>query len=171
MKKMSRLEYLIYSAIIAVGIALDQLTKWLSVKYLAPIDTLPIIKDVIHLTYVENRGAAFGMLANHRWVFIIISTVTIVLLLYLLFSGRLSSNKLYTVSVAMIISGGIGNMIDRTLLGYVVDFIDFRLINFAVFNGADSFVCVGAGILMLGLVLDIIAESKKQKQNTEDREN
>ncbi|MBE6644774.1 MAG: signal peptidase II [Ruminococcaceae bacterium] len=168
---MSRLEYLIYSAIIAVGIALDQLTKWLSVKYLAPIDTLPIIKDVIHLTYVENRGAAFGMLANHRWVFIIISTVTIVLLLYLLFSGRLSSNKLYTVSVAMIISGGIGNMIDRTLLGYVVDFIDFRLINFAVFNGADSFVCVGAGILMLGLVLDIIAESKKQKQNTEDREN
>ena len=161
-------EYIIYLAVIAVGIALDQLTKWLSVKYLAPIETLPIIKDVIHLTYVENRGAAFGMLANHRWVFIIISTVTIVFLLFILFSGRLSSNKLYTVSVAMIISGGIGNMIDRTLLGYVVDFIDFRLINFAVFNGADSFVCVGAGILMLALVLDVIREYKKQKRDKEN---
>ena len=168
MKKMSLWEYIIYSAVIAVGIALDQLTKWLSVKYLAPIETLPIIKDVIHLTYVENRGAAFGMLANHRWVFIIISTVTIVFLLFILFSGRLSSNKLYTVSVAMIISGGIGNMIDRTLLGYVVDFIDFRLINFAVFNGADSFVCVGAGILMLALVLDVIREYKKQKRDKEN---
>ena len=168
MKKMPLWEYIIYLAVIAVGIALDQLTKWLSVKYLAPIETLPIIKDVIHLTYVENRGAAFGMLANHRWVFIIISTVTIVFLLFILFSGRLSSNKLYTVSVAMIISGGIGNMIDRTLLGYVVDFIDFRLINFAVFNGADSFVCVGAGILMLALVLDVIREYKKQKRDKEN---
>jgi len=64
----------------------------------------------------------------------------------------------------MIISGGIGNMIDRTLLGYVVDFIDFRLINFAVFNGADSFVCVGAGILILALILDIIKESRKRDE-------
>ena len=69
-----------------------------------------------------------------------------------------------TVSVAMIISGGIGNMIDRTALGYVVDFIDFRLINFAVFNGADSFVCVGAGILVLALILDIVKESRKRDE-------
>ena len=171
MKKLPTLHYILYSAVIVLGIALDQLTKWLSVKFLQPIETLPIIKGALHLTYVENRGAAFGMLSEHRWVFIIISTVTIIALLYLLYSGRLSGNNLYTVSVLLIISGGIGNMIDRILLGYVIDFIDFKLINFAVFNGADSFVCVGAGILMLGLVLDIIAESKKQKQNTEDTEN
>ena len=163
MKKLKFTEYLIYSAIIICGIALDQLTKWLAVKFLSPIDTCPLIKDVLHLTYVENRGAAFGMLANHRWVFILISTVAIIAMLYVLFSGRLP-NRLYTVSVAMIISGGIGNMIDRTLLGYVVDFIDFRLINFAVFNGADSFVCVGAGILVLALILDIVKESRKRDE-------
>ena len=163
MKKMSCSEYLIYSAIISAGIALDQLTKWLAVKFLSPIDTFPLIKNVLHLTYVENRGAAFGMLANHRWVFIVISTVTIIAMLCVLYSGRLQ-NKLYTVSVAMIISGGIGNMIDRTILGYVVDFIDFRLINFAVFNGADSFVCVGAGILVLALILDIVKESRKRDE-------
>ena len=161
MKKTHFSEYALYSAIIILGLALDQLTKWLAVKFLMPIDTFPIIKDVLHLTYVENRGAAFGMLANHRWVFIIISTVTIIAMLFALYSKKLP-NKLYTISVSMIISGGIGNMIDRTLLGYVVDFIDFRLINFAVFNGADSFVCVGAGILVLALILDIIEESRKR---------
>ncbi len=165
MKKLSVFEYTLYSAIILAGIAIDQLTKWLTVKFLSPIDTVPLIKDVLHLTYVENRGAAFGMLANHRWVFIIVSTVTILALLYVLFSAKLP-NRLYTVSVSMIISGGIGNMIDRTVLGYVVDFIDFRLINFAVFNGADSFVCVGAGILILALILDIIKEGRKR-----DKEN
>jgi signal peptidase II len=76
-----------------------------------------------------------------------------------LFSG-LSEGKLAGISLAMLISGGIGNMIDRIALGYVVDFIDFRLINFAIFNGADSFVCVGAGLLVLSLILDIYKESK-----------
>ena len=164
MKKQSFFEYGIFSAIILVGIALDQLTKWLAVEFLSPISTQPIIKNVLHLTYVENRGAAFGMLAEHRWVFILISSVTILLMLGALYAGYLP-NMLYKVSVSMIISGGIGNMIDRLLLGYVVDFIDFRLINFAVFNGADSFVCIGAGLLILALIKDIMNESKKKKQD------
>jgi signal peptidase II len=72
----------------------------------------------------------------------------------------------------MIISGGIGNMIDRVALGYVVDFIDFRLINFAVFNGADSFVCVGAGIMILALILEMRREatSEKEKKTAEKAE-
>lgn len=170
LKKLSAAEYVTYSAIIALGIILDQLTKWLSVEFLSKIDTLPIIKNVIHLTYVENRGAAFGMFADKRWVFMITSTVMIVGLLAYLYLG-LSENRLYAVSISMIISGGIGNMIDRIALGYVVDFIDFRLINFAVFNGADSFVCVGAGLLVLALVLDIVKEARGKKalsDNTEE---
>ena len=166
MKKQSVFDYGIFSAIILVGIALDQLTKWLAVKYLLPIATHPIIESVLHLTYVENRGAAFGILADQRWVFILISSVTIVGLLFVLYAGYLS-NMLYKVSVAMIISGGVGNMIDRLMLGYVVDFIDFRLINFAVFNGADSFVCVGAGLLILALIKDIIDEAKAKKRDNE----
>ena len=91
-----------------------------------------------------------------------ISTVAILAMLVFLYAG-FAQNLLYEISVAMIIAGGIGNMIDRTVLGYVVDMIDFRLIDFAVFNGADSLVCVGAGILILALLLDIAKESKAAK--------
>ena len=68
---------IIYTAAIALMIIADQLTKLLAVKYLMPIDTQPLWEGVLHLTYVENRGAAFGMLADHRWVFILVSTVAL----------------------------------------------------------------------------------------------
>ena len=161
--KKSARDYALYSAIIVVGIILDQITKWLSVKFLSVVDSVPIIKNVIHLTYVENRGAAFGMFKDQRWIFMTTSTVMIVGLIAFLYLG-LAENKLYEISIAMIISGGIGNMIDRLALRYVIDFIDFRLINFAVFNGADSFVCVGAGLLVLALVRDIVKEAKEIKE-------
>ena len=92
----------------------------------------------------------------------IVSTVMIIALSLYLYLGHAES-RLYGISLAMIVSGGIGNMIDRIALGYVVDMIDFTLIDFAVFNGADSFVCVGAGLLILALILDIIKESKEKK--------
>ena len=155
-------QFIIYSLIIAVSVILDQLTKVLATEFLKPLPTFPIIEGVIHLTYHENRGAAFGMLADHRWVFLTISTVMIVGLSIYLFLGK-CENMLYGVSISMIIGGGIGNMIDRLGAGFVVDFIDFRLINFAIFNGADSFVCVGAGLLILALILDIIKEGKRTK--------
>ena len=161
--KKQYLKYIFYSAIIVGGIVIDQITKLLATKLLKPIDTVPIIRDALHLTYVMNKGAAFGMLSEHRWVFMTVSTVAIIGLLAYLYMGK-AQNKLYEISIAMIISGGIGNMFDRIGLGYVVDFIDFRLINFAVFNGADSFVCVGAGLLVLALVLDVINESKAKKK-------
>ena len=169
MKKLSIKKYTLFSVIILLGIGIDQLTKLLSVKFLQPVGTVPIIKDVIHLTYVENRGAAFGMLSDARWVFMLTSSIAILGMLAYLYSG-MAQNRLYEVSLAMIVSGGIGNMIDRTALGYVVDMIDFRLIDFAVFNGADSFVCVGAGLLILALVLDIVKEAKhvKGKDNDSD---
>ena len=162
LKKLSLLEYVLYAGIVGIGIALDQLTKWLAVKFLLPIDTVPIIKDALHLTYAENPGAAFGMLANNRWVFLIISTLAILAMAFYLFSG-LSEGRLAGIALSMLIAGGIGNMIDRLALGYVVDFIDFRLIDFAIFNGADSFVCVGAGLLILALLRDIIREGKEKR--------
>ena len=161
-KKRTLADYILYTAIIFGGIILDQLTKWLSVKFLTLVDTVPLIKGVLHLTYVENTGAAFGMLKDHRWVFILISTVTIVAFLFYLYLGH-ADTRLYGIAFSMIISGGIGNMIDRIALGYVVDFIDFRLINFAVFNGADSFVCVGAGIMILALILELRRETASEK--------
>ena len=156
----------IWLAIIAVTVFLDQITKYLTVLYLKPVDTVPIIEDVIHLTYVENTGAAFGMMKDSRWVFMVISTVAIVGILVYMFWKR-PTDKLLCLSLSFIVGGGIGNMIDRTLLGYVVDMIDFRLINFAVFNVADSFVCVGAGLMILYLILDMVKESKAAKAAAE----
>ena len=141
---------LIYTLVILAVIAFDQLTKQLAVAHLKPIDTVAIIPDALHLTYVTNYGAAFGMLADHRWVFLAISTIAIVLMAAYLYYKR-DEHPLLGTAVSFIIGGGIGNMIDRTLMGYVVDFVDFRLINFAVFNVADIFVCVGCGLMFLWL--------------------
>ena len=166
-KKKTLRDYIVYVSILLGGIILDQLTKWLAVKYLIPVGSVPLIRfgevQVLNLTYVENTGAAFGMLKNAPWVFNTVSVVAIVVMLGYLFLGHAES-KLSGIALAMLVSGGIGNMIDRATLHYVVDFIDFRLINFAVFNGADSFVCVGAGLLVLALVLEMKEESKKLKE-------
>lgn len=157
-------------AVIAAVIGLDQLTKWLTVVNLEEYESFPVWQDVFHFTYVKNTGMAFGMLKDHRWVFMVFSTIAIVALIVYLFRFRPESRWMQ-VSMAMIIGGGIGNMIDRILLGYVVDFIDFTLINFAVFNIADSFVCVGAGIMILCLVLDLIKEIKLEKAQKAEGKN
>ena len=154
--------YILYSLIIAVGIIIDQISKLVVVKLLKPIDDLPLIDGVFHFNYHENKGAAFGMLADQRWIFIVISTVAIIGIGIYLFFGKATST-LMGVSMALIVSGGIANMIDRIFLGYVVDFLYFKLIDFAIFNVADSFVCIGAGLMVLALILELIAEGKKAK--------
>jgi len=134
----------LWLAVAAIVVGLDQLTKYLAVAHLKPIDTVPIIDGALHLTYLENRGAAFGMLKDHRWVFMVTSTVAILAILVFMIAGaKKHYDPLLFCGLAFIAGGGIGNMIDRIALGYVVDFVDFRLINFAIFNTADTFVCVG----------------------------
>lgn len=155
--------------VIAGSVLLDQLTKWLAVVYLQGAPSFPIWQDVLHFTFVKNEGAAFGMLSNHRWVFMVVSTVAIVGLSVYLFAFCKES-RWVKISLAMIIGGGIGNMIDRVALGYVVDFIDFTLIDFAVFNVADSFVTVGAGILIFILLREQLIEMRAAKRKTEQAE-
>ena len=156
---------LIWLVVIIVTVFLDQLTKYLTVLHLKPIDTYPLIEDVLHLTYVENTGAAFGMMKNARWVFMITSTLAIIGILgYMIWRAYIKKEKFHWMeglSLAFIVGGGIGNMIDRTALGYVVDMIDVRLINFAVFNVADSFVCVGAGLMILYVLMISLRDLKE----------
>ena len=172
---------LIYAAVIALGIVLDQLTKLLAVNHLKPIGSYPLWEGVFHLTYVENPGAAWGMLKNHPWVFMVFSTISILLLgVYLFIDRSYLSDKnengehpalsLFSgIPLAMIVSGGVGNMIDRigTRIvydrGFVVDFLDFTLIDFAVFNVADSFVTVGAVLLGVSLCVPVFKELKNKK--------
>ena len=144
---------LIYFAVIFAVIAVDQITKMLAVKHLQPIRDFPLIDGVLHLTYAENKGAAFSILADKRWVFMLTSSIAIFALFFFLvwFSGRIK--VLLGVSLAFICGGGIGNMIDRINPGYVVDFINFELIDFAIFNGADTFICIGAALMVLYMIL------------------
>ena len=155
---------LILIAIILGSVCLDQLTKWLAVIYLQGEPSFRLWPDVLHLTFVKNEGAAFGILSGHRWVFMLISTLAIVGLAVYLFRFCRLGNWV-KVSLAMIIGGGIGNMIDRVMLGYVIDFIDFTLINFAVFNVADSFVTVGAGILIVYLIVGEVREVRAARRS------
>ena len=173
-KKRAPMDYIIYSAIIIVGIFLDQLTKYLVATYMKITQSIPLIDGFLHLTYITNKGAAFGSMddPSQRWIFIVISTVAIIVFAAYLYLGH-AENMLYGVSISMIVSGGIGNMIDRlgfgfyvnpeTGMGEVIDFIAFPSIWDPIFNGADSFVCVGAGLMMLALILDLIKESKEAK--------
>jgi len=146
----------------------DQLIKMWAASILIskPQQTVAIIKDVLHLTYVENRGAAFGILENMRWLFI---TSTIILVIY--FSYRLirKSDKLLfsRIGVALIIAGGAGNLIDRIFRGYVIDYVDFRLINFAVFNLADSCVVIGTILFCIGILL---SENRRDSEPISQRD-
>lgn len=156
------MEFLLYCiAIMILTIAADQLTKILVLENLAGGPGVAVIQNVFHFTYVENRGAAFGMLSEHRWVFMVLSVFAIgVLIAYLAISKPKSI--LMRTAIALIAGGGIGNMIDRALRGFVVDFIDVKAVWQYVFNVADAAVCVGCGLLILWMILSEVKEKKNK---------
>ena len=152
-----------FAAITLGVVALDQISKLLILEFLYQ-GKLELIPGILNFTYVENRGMAFGMLSDHRWVFMVLSTVGIIAMAaYLYFFVK---TKLGRVALSLVIGGGIGNMIDRVAYGFVVDFIDFCALGELwvwVFNVADAAVCVGAGLFILDLILETVRELKKQK--------
>lgn len=161
---------LLWILIIIGVITLDQVSKLLAVAFLKGGDSLVIINKVLRFTYVENRGAAFGMLDDKRWIFMVLSTIGISVMAVFLFKFA-KGEKLLSTALSFVIGGGIGNMIDRIFLGFVVDFIDFYAfpgVWMWVFNIADAFVCVGAGLILLYIVLDAVREVKSKKQATSD---
>ena len=157
---------LLWILIIIGVITLDQVSKLLAIAHLKGGDSFVIIDKVLRFTYVENRGAAFGMLDDKRWIFLVLSTVGIAAMIVFLFKFA-KGNKLLSTALAFVLGGGIGNMIDRIFLGFVVDFIDFYAfpkVWMWVFNIADSFVCVGAGLVILYILLDTVKEVKGKRQ-------
>lgn len=156
---------------VIVGVLADYFTKLLAVSRLQGEDPVPLWRGVLRFSYVENRGAAWGMLENHRWVFMLFSALAIVVIVIYLI--RRDPPLSLFLSLSLILSGGVGNMIDRTFRGYVVDFIEFYLFEFPVFNLADCFVVVGAGLLVIRLIADTVQEKKaRDEKNGEapDRE-
>lgn len=134
-------------------VAFDQVSKLLCDIWLKSRQSIAIIPEVLNFTYVENRGAAFGMLTEHRWIFMVLSVIVIAVIAVLIVKFR-KSHRLLCVSLGLLLGGGVGNMIDRIRLGYVIDFIDFRVFDFWkwVFNIADCGVTVGCALLIIYLL-------------------
>ena len=149
---------------VIVLVFLDQITKWLSVFFLQGHDPVRIIPWVLRLEFLPggNRGAAWGMFADQRWVFITVSTVAIIGVIAYIYLKR-PKDKLLMASLALIIAGGIGNMIDRVFIGSVIDFITFDFMDFPIFNGADSFVCIGAAMFFIYMINSTVKEYKNEK--------
>lgn len=149
--------------IAAVSIAADQLIKILVINNLKPVKSVTVIENLLNFTYVENKGMAFGMLANQRWIFIALTSAVIVALAVAVFKLKKQGTMFY-ISAALLIGGGIGNMIDRLLYGYVVDYISLSFFP-PVCNFADY--CVTAGVIMLLIYLffftDFLKSDKEKK--------
>ncbi|NLJ78428.1 MAG: signal peptidase II [Tissierellia bacterium] len=138
-------------------VLLDQVTKYAAIKHLKDRGPYIIIKDVFQLYYVENFGAAFGILQNRKIFFIIVSIIVIIGVLFLIFKGSYNLNNLMRISLMIFLGGAIGNLIDRIRLGYVIDFISFKLgkgYNFPVFNIADVSIVISTLLIMAMVLMD-----------------
>ena len=138
-----------YILLAALMIALDQVVKYWALTSLQPQQTIPLLENVFHLTYVENRGAAFSLFAqfDSRWIFVALAVIVSVAIVVVLYK-HLIQTSLGRWSLVLVAAGALGNAIDRVAHGFVVDLFDFRLIHFPVFNVADIFICVG-GVLFV----------------------
>jgi len=131
-----------------IAFFLDQITKYWVVQTFSLGQTLPLLPGIFHFTYVTNTGAAFSLLSGKvEWLRWLSLGVSLVLIGLALFGPTL--NLWDQLGYGLILGGAMGNGIDRFVLGYVVDFLDFRLINFAVFNVADSFISIGIVCLLI----------------------
>lgn len=151
--------------IITLTVFIDQISKYIAHFSLEGNDPIVIIDNFFKLSYVKNYGAAWGILQNQRYFFIIL-TIIIIISLALYIRNNKNLNKLTIVSIYLIIGGAIGNLIDRIKMGYVIDFLDFNFGNiydFPVFNFADTFIVIGT-FLMAYLILTDKYEKHNQRE-------
>lgn len=144
--------YVIYLILYAVMLAADLISKHIAEANMKLGQTIPVIRNVFHITYVMNEGAAFSIFSGKQ-TFLVIITAAAMLAVIIYIAVKRPKNPLIMTSLTMILAGGTGNLYDRIVLNGVRDFFDFRIINFAVFNIADIFVVCGALLLMLYLWL------------------
>lgn len=151
-------------------VAFDQYTKYLTVIKLKPIGSFPLIKGVFSLHYVENTGAAFGVLKDRKIIFLVITIVIVSIVSYVI--CKMPSDRHYTPLLGictLLLAGALGNFIDRILHSYVIDFLYFEPINFPVFNVADCYVTISAVILFFFIMFfykdeDFLFLSLKRKE-------
>lgn len=138
-------------------IVLDQLTKYGAIRYLKGNKPLVIIEDFLEFNYIENFGAAFGILQNRRIFFVLITLIVIIIIIFFLKRNICCLNKSIKISLVMLMAGAIGNLIDRVRFGYVVDFISIKFKNgyeFPIFNIADSFIVISTILIVYMILFD-----------------
>ncbi len=143
--------------IAALVLLLDQSSKYLISSNMMLNQSIPLIQNVFHISYIHNYGAAFGILQNQR-IFFVVLTLLIAAALLIYYYKFAEHNCLIKWGIALLLGGAMGNLLDRLLKGYVVDFFDFRI--WPVFNVADIAVVVGAGLLFLALIRSDRSEGK-----------
>ena len=130
---------------------LDQAAKFFVAGLLPTIKTIPMINNVFHLTYVENSGAGFGVFSGYTWILTVLTLIVIIAAVGYVVAKR-PKNRILLTGLTFMLGGAVGNVVDRVRLSYVIDFFDFRLINFPVFNIADCFITVGAIIFAVYVI-------------------
>ena len=143
--------------------AVDYAIKLLVINNLKPVSKVEVIPGLFSLKYVENKGAAFGILSDARWIFIAFTIIIIIALIYFMFRKKISS-KLFFVAAVLIIGGGIGNLIDRIFYGYVVDYLSISFFP-PVCNFADYCITIGAVLMVIYLIFFSDFLNKKGKKN------
>lgn len=151
----------VFSAVMVGGLVLDLVTK-----HCFEGMSKSLLGDFLWINSVHNTGAAFSMLDGARWLFVVLGVVAVLLICLVVFSNMFEMNRLFVVSVCLMASGIVGNLVDRIAFGYVRDFIDFRSTGFAVFNFADSLLCIGCALAVLSIIL-FYASSKKKAAEEE----
>ncbi|MGX7347673.1 signal peptidase II [Aerococcus vaginalis] len=142
----------IYYIVMIAIIGLDQLVKWLTVHQFPVGSGQPLIPGVLSLFHIQNHGAAWGIFEGKMWFFFIVTVVVVGCLLWMLHTQTIEE-RWYSLSLALIIAGAIGNFIDRMCLGYVVDMFKTEFIDFPIFNVADIAITCGVILLLISLLL------------------
>ena len=143
-------------------IGLDQLFKYLAVLYLKPVSSVTLINGFLRLNYVQNTGAAFGLFKNNTVVLSVFTSFVIIFCLYFIFIKPFDK-PVYNIALCMIVSGGLGNLIDRVFRSFVIDYIEALFIDFPVFNFADILVTVSSFLLAFYLIFDTLKDKKSVK--------
>jgi len=144
------MNFLFYYGIVALIVGTDQLVKWVVENQIPLFDRIPLIDNILTLTNIRNTGAAYNLFSQMHWLLVVFPGLIMAMGLVFVALKAKSANSVLMVSFAMIIGGGLGNLIDRILKGYVVDFFDIRII--PVFNVADICITIGCGLLFIYLI-------------------
>ena len=147
------MSFLYYALFAGAIVAADQFTKYLTVANIALYEDVPFLPGLLQLTYVQNTGAAFSSFEGQQWLFALIFAIFTILIVWEFFNKSMGFTTFEWWCIAAVYGGGLGNMIDRVRMGYVVDMIETTFMEFPVFNVADCFITCGCILMMVHLIL------------------